>query len=341
MKKILTVFLLYILSNNILANTFDIPRHPSFRQIYVARDNALVLVVDNGIVRSIDNGKTWKKVFEDDAHRGALLLIKQEKYLLLVVRGGKIYQSKDEGKTWKIRGLSADVDWSYNIGNNQGKYPSKIDEKGIIYVSDKNKLHISSDGGLTWSSTYPFSDSESDRRILDLAIFKSRIYLTTQDSFLRSEDKGKTWKVISSGKFPEIFGETAIDGSQLSGLEVSSRGEIFLSAPDGIFVSEDGGANWALRKFESSVSPFRVIYSRSDAIYFFASRQQPTSREYFIFRSKDGKTLSDFSFHYPWQDMKVGQDGTIYIATEKAIYKTKDEGLNWDIMTNENIKWYH
>ncbi|MBC3908057.1 WD40/YVTN/BNR-like repeat-containing protein [Undibacterium umbellatum] len=331
-----------VVSANALAELPEIPRHPPFRELYLARDKSLVALIDNGVVRSSDQGKTWTRVFEEDRHRRSGFFVRQKKQLLLVIRGGNIYASKDEGKTWRMRGISADVNWSSYLGYRGGKYLNKIDDRGYIFVCDQDKLHISENGGKSWSSQKPLPTLLGPTQsILNIAFDKNKVYLLSQHALIVSEDRAKTWNVVTAGKFPEIFGTALTDPLSHVSFDASSNGDLFLIGKGQIFVSSDGGVHWEFRDFNIPASPSEILFSRRDAIYIAAINERaPSSQRYKVFRSKDNRTAVEFSAHHPTQDLQLDKQANIYIVTEKNIYKTIDEGASWEVINNNHIKWY-
>lgn len=168
-------------------------------------------------------------------------------------RGGNIgfQKSSDGGMTWKIlsQGLGGPVDF-------HSMTVSAVNPD-IIYGFFGGKLQRSVDGGLTWAYTKgsiaPISLSSDPAR-------ESVVYAATQNGVQVSEDKGDTWKSISSqleGGAVSVFALDSID---------PQNALVFSETLGGLGKSSDGGKTW---------ERINETFAGSAVLYISFSKAQP------------------------------------------------------------------
>ena len=127
-------------------------------------------------------------------------------------------------------------------------------EKGVLWVgSDDGLLHLSRNGGETWSDVTPPTLPEwSQINGIDAHPFeKGGLYLAAtrykSDDFrpllYRTEDYGATWKKITSGIADDHFTRTIR-------ADPDRRGLLYAGTERGVYVSFDDGASWQSLQLE-------------------------------------------------------------------------------------------
>lgn len=174
-----------------------------------------------------------------------------------------LLKTKDWGKTW----IEVSPDLTRNEKEKQGKggapYTNEAvgaenygtisyiiespHEKGTIWTgSDDGLVHITRDGGKTWSNVTPKGMAETLVNAIDVSPHDpATAYIaTTRYKFndytlalYKTNDYGKTWTSISTGipygAFTRVIRE-----------DVSVRGLLFAGTETGMYISRDGGADW-------------------------------------------------------------------------------------------------
>ncbi len=232
-----------------LENSRHIPRiriHPTNSDIVFAAvlGNIYTNSNDRGVYKSIDGGKSWKKVLFANADAGAVDLtfdpnnprimyastwrLRRTPYSLESGGDGSgLWKSTDSGETW------------INISENKGLPKGTLGISGIT-VSPANSERVwaiieakeggvfrSDDAGETWTKL------NDDRNLRQRAWYYSRIYADPKDEdkvyvlnvrYFRSDDGGKTFKKFNS--------------------QHSDHHDLWIAPenPDRMVIGDDGGA---------------------------------------------------------------------------------------------------
>ncbi|MCY3808512.1 MAG: glycosyl hydrolase [Gemmatimonadetes bacterium] len=181
-----------------------------------------------------------------------------------------LFRSDDRGSTWRaVSGdLTRDIDrnelevmgrvWSVDaVGKNRSTSPFghivSIAEsplvEGLIYVgTDDGLLQVTEDGGATWRriESLPGVPDTSFVHDVEASLHDPDGIFVVVNNFkrndfrpyvLRSEDRGRTWTMITGG-LPDNSPSFAIAQDPVE------PGLLFLGAEFGAFVSVDGGESW-------------------------------------------------------------------------------------------------
>jgi hypothetical protein len=193
-----------------------------------------------GVMKSEDGGVTFKQVFrglsEETVDFHSMILSPANPNILYGWFSGKVYRTKDGGKSWEFalaRGLPSEgLCWGAPCFSADGQ-----DER-TVYSGTRNGLLISRDFGDNWTAAG--SDvggiggiGVNPRNSKNLFGFTEKLGLAT------SQDAGKTWR-------------RATEGLKLSPKEFifafafhrSDPNEIFAATGEQIFQSIDSGKTW-------------------------------------------------------------------------------------------------
>ena len=193
------------------------PKNPDI--VYVAAQGALhAPSQDRGIYKSIDGGKTWKRIHFVNPLTGCAELSidtsnpqvlyatmwEHQRKPWIVISGGEgsgIYKSSDAGENWeKIHEGLPDEKGKMAVAVSRSN-PDKVYAL-VESDSDKEKggLFVSPDGGKNWSRV------SKDHRLIQRAWYYTEVFVDPNDEHtvyvlsapaLRSIDGGKTWETLS------------------------------------------------------------------------------------------------------------------------------------------------
>src|SRR6266550_4262750 len=197
--------------------------------------------VNGGVWKTIDAGRTWSPIFDDQpvASIGALAVAPSAPDVLYVGTGEStlrdsvgfgngVYKSTDAGRTWTHLGLDA----TQHIGK------IAVDPKNpdVVFVAAIGKLYAanperglfrSRDGGRTWQKVL-YKDENvgavevvidpSDPRVVYAGLWNTRrppwfVYAPTNGpggGVYKSTDAGSTWQQLTAGLPPTGIGRTGI-----------------------------------------------------------------------------------------------------------------------------------
>jgi photosystem II stability/assembly factor-like uncharacterized protein len=144
--------------------------------------------------------------------------------------GGGVFESEDQGKTWRLVGLKGEAVRGLEIA------PSMPEE---LVAGTRTGVFLSTDDGKNWARISPEGDAELKN--LDSLAIDPRdpqvIYAGTYHLPWLTHDAGKTWKPVIAG---------IIDDSDIMSLrlDASNPDRVYMSACSGIYRSDNQGGQW-------------------------------------------------------------------------------------------------
>lgn len=204
-----------------------------------------------------------------------------------------------------------------------------FNSKCIIYAAANNEVYKSTDCSRSWSAVY-FDNSEKTQ-INAIAVDhydSANVYIgTSRGEIIKSQDGGKTWRVIE--RLKNDIKRIAISPDDSRNIFVATKSK-------GLFHSLDNGDTWdslkeELKEFKSSAS-FRdlVVLGGDPASVFLATN-------YGLLKSTDdGDTWSKIELITPPKKAKINAIAVnpknakeIYYITNTTFYRSLDGGNNW------------
>lgn len=189
----------------------------------IRHEGAVIALTDRGLVRSVDNGKTWAR------WRGNLLvdslayeLTSWGNSLFLFTPTGA-HRSIDGGRSWTALA-------SPDSGQKAPQFSRDLVEAGgALFIVARQGLMTSTDGGRTWSMVTLRSILSP---IQSLAVAGNRVLAQAEEGIFVSGDSGTTWEV----SLPAVDGNawTAFAGSDSLYAAGSQDGKIRITADAGV-----------------------------------------------------------------------------------------------------------
>lgn len=234
--------------------------------------------------------------------------------------------------TWLV---GQSYDWEFAGWYGGGCYPAIVPDPNI-----KDRVYLLSDVAGLWRSDnkgdewYFINNGLVNLNIAVLAVAPSDsnvIYLGTKAGVMRSDNAGKTWHYLISTKGKVVFERP--DSYRSLAIDSSDYDKVFAGTKFGkVFFSKDGGNTWGYLggnryPFKEEV-PITALCLTGDGKKIFVA-------------SELGLMLYDFQTER-WAKAETprrkildmvssGQDGTIYITSEKQIAYTYDYGKTWKL----------
>jgi photosystem II stability/assembly factor-like uncharacterized protein len=334
----------------------------SVRAIAIDPNDARVIVAGGltGVHRSFDAGRTWEKI-SDQINVESLAIDPRSHDRIFVGTWRQGWRTDDGGKSWKhiAEGMVLDTDmFSITID------PRKPDN---LWVATCGWVYNSENGGDKWTR---YRDGFNNRRIHDVDIDpcdESTVYAGSVAGLYRSDDKGKSWYVVSdeglvinSVVLHPQRPERIVLGIEGDGVYVSNdRGMTFhrtsdglhnvritTIAPDpfekdrvyaavvfggaasGIYRSDDAGKSWA----KASSTPLPEVLSLVIATEANAEVKFLAATEKGAFWSVDGQEWTHAepsSFPIRFDKILRFNRTRAFAATAEGVFTTRDSGKSW------------
>jgi photosystem II stability/assembly factor-like uncharacterized protein len=316
-----------------------------------------VATAGGGVWRSVDGGKNWKSLFDDEpiSSIGSIAVAASDPNVIYVgsgeanirgnvAAGNGIYKSVDAGKTWThvwkqdgqigtmtVHPHNPDIAFAAVLGHafgpnvQRGVYRTRDGGKTWEQVLKKDENTGASDVAIDPSNPHVvFAGLWQARRSpwnLETAGPGSGLYV--------SRDGGDTWKQLTEKGLPSgIWGKVGIAVAPSDGRRVYALIE---AEEGGMFRSDDGGDSW------TRVSPSRLLRQRS--WYYSSITVSPTNPDEVwcpqvqMLKSLDGgKTFAivkgpNGDNHDMWIDPKNAR--RMIIANDGGVDISVDGGENW------------
>ena len=176
------------------------------------------------------------------------ILLSSHNQDILYLGSNFLHRSMNQGETWEI--ISPDLTQGAKKGNVAFGTITTVAEStlqfGLLYVgSDDGLLHLSKDGGATWSRvSEALPQNYWVSRVVASTHHKARVYVTLngyrKDDFkamlYQSDDFGQTWKAIMSN-LPNSAVNVVVE-------DPKNENVLFVGTDNGLYASLDGGKNW-------------------------------------------------------------------------------------------------
>ena len=302
----------------------DNPKEQKVHQLF-ADEHQLILVTDQGMFQSLDQGRTWaKQQMPQTASVISLSIGKPENdtfYASILNEG--VFKHTASG-------------WSF-----------LSPEKGALVVTPENKLFLSQPLGSILplrqnKVTLPYDKKTKQRYPLQTALALSpqnnTILYAGTNTLFQSLNEGKQWNTISpdltNGDKGGILSYGTISAICESPFQF---GLLYTGSDDGmIYTSQNGGVSWQMI-YSSFPTPNRVaclLASKHTQERVYAILQND-NHQALLFRSNNmGKSWDNLKANLPEETLNVivedpANEQVLYLGTENGLYVSFDMGEKW------------
>ena len=273
---------------------------------------------DRGVYKSIDGGKTWKKVLFSNANAGAVELVMDPNNPRILYaatwrvnrtpyslnsggEGSALWKSTDEGLTWEK--ISLNAGFAQGTLGIIGVTVSPVNSQkvwAIVENKEKGGVYQSQDGGSTWSH---INDS---RALRQRAWYYSKIYADTQDedivyvmnvSYHKSKDGGKTFKSNNAphGDHHDLW------------IAPEDNQRMIIADDGGAQVSYNGGETWSTYYNQPTAQFYRVTTDNSFPYRIYVAQQDNSTLR--VRHRSSGRGISEAD----WEPTAGGESAHIAI----------------------------
>jgi len=305
-----------------LKNSRHIPRvriHPKNPDIVFAAvlGDLYKSTEERGVYKSIDGGKTWRKVLFSNADAGAIdLIIDPNNPRILYAttwnvrrtpyslssggEGSALWKSTDEGETWK--NISTNEGLPKGIWGISGIAVSHVNSDIVWALIENNDggVYKSIDAGKTWKLI------NSDRELRQRAWYYTRIYADSQDEntvyvlnvdYHQSKDGGKTFK---------SFEAPHVDHHDLW-IAPEDNQRMIIADDGGAQISFDTGENWSTYHNQPTSQFYRVVTDDHFPYRIYGAQQDNSTVR--ISHRTNGGTIEESD----WQSTAGGESAHIAV----------------------------
>jgi photosystem II stability/assembly factor-like uncharacterized protein len=202
----------------------------------------------------------------------------------LYAAGNNLFVTENEGASWEK--ISPDLTTNDKKRQASSGGPITQDNTGVEYYctiftaaesplekdllwtgSDDGLIHVSKDGGKNWENVTPrdcpqwmmWNSVEPDPFQKGAAIFAGTRYKLDdyRPYVYRTEDYGKTWKLLTNGINPLHF-------TRVVRADPKRKGLLYAGTEFGMYISYDGGANWRTFQLNLPMVPVTDLHIRDN-----------------------------------------------------------------------------
>lgn len=273
----------------------------------------------DGVYRSLDAGESWARISPPENQElqpvVSLAFHPSNRDIIYAGTTHLPWRTTDGGASWELihTGMMDDSDvFSIQVD---------ADRPESVYASACSGLYQSSDSAGHWSK---LPTPKGAFRTWFVALdprHKGSLFAGTTEGLLRSEDSGRTWRLVSSHAVRSIAFDLAVPGRIF-----------FASTTGGMLLSTDGGRTLRESNFGFTNRSFTVLAGARGALYA-SSVFEPGSGG--VYRTDNRGLRWERTGGEPvGQEIRLmsaapDQPGTLFAAGYHGVLKSRDGGKTW------------
>lgn len=285
------------------------------------------------IMKSIDSGKTWKKItkgLNEDLDVAKIIVDPRNSSIVYMAANTGFYRSEDAGNSWNVssQGLPN------NLPRDLTSYYDKKNKEFILYLieqtcytkddkgnlSFKGGVYTSTNGGKSWNNVTGNMPVDLTKLSSELRGFQ---YIRTMTNWfgIKNNEFKKNIKSVPESIIP-VLNRIVVNPLNKNEIYVSSNAKHDFSFAIGeVMKTSDGGKTWIYCARTNN-----YWKTNKDADYW-RSRNNPLGANMKFAHLQ--KKMDDAKYSAGNRFMQINSKGDLFISVEQQVLRSNDNGKSW------------
>lgn len=217
----------------------------------------------------------------------------------------------------------------------------------VIYAANQVDLYVSTNSGKSWLRRFPADGGKRSGAFALLTDTDGTLYAGIGQYLRKSTDFGGTWSPVydfSSLNLGNIMA-LAFDPADHNTLYLGAGGTDLPAAGAGLYKSTNKGSSWGgpATIYFHGLTVSQISVSSTDPNIIYAVSNPIDKNNSYLYKTTDGGTTwTQLSRPEEGQGGYINtlmpdpdQDGTVYVANDWNIYRSRDSGATWASIYND------